>query len=114
MAELAKLAEQRIFEERILAQDPEIIDIIPYTLHGDLVCPTEDDINPDGTIMVPACICARHKTAAGMRYFFAYLASEQRKSQIAAPNIRARLAVRNIRARLARVATVIMSAIYKN
>ena len=64
--------------------------------------------------MVPACICARHKTAAGMRYFFAYLASEQRKSQIAAPNIRARLAVRNIRARLARVATVIMSAIYKN
>ena len=114
MSELAKLAEQRIFEERILAKDPEIMEIIPYTLHGDLVCPIGDDINPDGTIMVPACICAIHKTADGMRYFFAYLASEKRKSQIAAPNIRARLAVRNIRVRLARVATVIMSAIYKN
>jgi hypothetical protein len=107
---MSELAEQRIFEERILAQDPEIIDIIPYTLHSDLVCPIGDDINPDGTIMVPACICARHKTAAGMRYFFTYLASEKRKSQIAARN----QFIPNIRARLARVATVIMSAIYKN
>jgi hypothetical protein len=65
-----ELAAERALEDRILYLDPDIMAVMPYTLHGDLVCPTGEDLNPDGTTMVPACICAKHGTAAGMRLFF--------------------------------------------
>jgi hypothetical protein len=73
---------ERKFELAILGEDPEIMAVMPYTLHGDLVRPTEYILNCEGPIWVPACICARHKTPAGMRLFFEFLVEEKTKSRI--------------------------------
>ena len=75
-------ADELAVELAILGQDPEIMAVMPYTLHGDLVRPTEDILNREGPIWVPACICARHKTPAGMRRFFEFLVQEKTKSRI--------------------------------
>jgi hypothetical protein len=75
-------ADELAFQEDILNLHPAIMEVMRYTLHGDLVCPTGEDLNPDGTTMVPACICAKHGTAAGMRRFFEYLVKANRDIRI--------------------------------
>jgi len=73
---------ERAFKRAILRQDPAIMAVMPYTLHGDLVCPTEEALNPDGKTMVPASLCARHKTPAGIRGFFEHLVEADRDFRI--------------------------------
>jgi len=70
-------------ELAILRRDPAIMAVMPYTLRGgDLVCPTEEALNPDGETRIPASLCARHKTPAGMRRFFEYLVEANRDLRI--------------------------------
>ena len=84
-AERALIAE---FRQQLLKQDAAIMAVMPYTLHGDhtlhgdLVCPTGEDLNPRGTTMVPVDLCAIHGTAADLRRYFEYLVEADRDFRI--------------------------------
>jgi hypothetical protein len=77
-----ELADERALEQRILSLDRALMKVVHYELHGDLVCPTEDILNREGPIWVPASLCAKHKTPAGIRRFFEFLVQEKMTSRI--------------------------------